>query len=68
LVQVTLISLIIIILVGLVLSYTRAAWLSVLGSMGIAVVLYYKVSWKPIAVLASVAILAILLRWDQIQM
>jgi O-antigen ligase len=36
--------------------------------MGIAVVLYYKVSWKPIAVLASVAILAILLRWDQIQM
>jgi O-antigen ligase len=68
LVQVTLLSLIVIILIGLVLSYTRAAWLSVLGSIAIAFVIYYKISWKPIAILAAVGLLIILIRWDQIQM
>jgi len=68
LVQATLIGLIILILVGIVLSYTRAAWLSVLGSIAIAFVLYYKISWKPIAALASVALVVVLIRWDQIQM
>lgn len=68
LVQMTLISLIIIILIGLVLSYTRAAWLSVLGSIGIAFVLYYKISWKPIAVLAGLGLIVVFIRWDQIQM
>lgn len=67
LIQLTLISLILIILVGLVLSYTRAAWLSVLGSIGIAFVLYYKVSWKPIAALTGIALVIVLIRWDQIQ-
>lgn len=67
LIQLTLISLILIILVGLVLSYTRAAWLSVLGSIGIAFVLYYKVSWKPIAALAGITLVIVLIRWDQIQ-
>jgi O-antigen ligase len=68
LVQMTLISLIAIILIGLVLSYTRAAWLSVLGSIGLAVVLYYKISWKPIAVLAGLGLIVVFIRWDQIQM
>jgi O-antigen ligase len=68
LVQMTLISLIVIILIGLVLSYTRAAWLSVLGSVGLALVLYYKISWKPIAVLAGAGLIVVLIRWDQIQM
>ncbi|MFM7644113.1 MAG: O-antigen ligase family protein [Sphingomonadales bacterium] len=67
LIQLTLISLILIILVGLVLSYTRAAWLSVMGSIGIAFVLYYKVSWKPIAALAGITLVIVLIRWDQIQ-
>lgn len=68
LVQMTLISLIAIILIGLVLSYTRAAWLSVLGSIGLAIVLYYKISWKPIAVLAGLGLIVVFIRWDQIQM
>lgn len=68
LVQMTLISLIVIILIGLVLSYTRAAWLSVLASVGLALVLYYKISWKPIAVLAGAGMVVVLIRWDQIQM
>ena len=68
LVQMTLITLIVIILIGLVLSYTRAAWLSVLGSIGLALVLYYKISWKPIAVLAGAGLIVVLIRWDQIQM
>jgi O-antigen ligase len=68
LVQMTLLTLIAIILVGLVLSYTRAAWLSVVGSIGVALVLYYKVSWKPIAVLASIGVVVVLIQWDRIQM
>ena len=68
LVQMSLISMIVLILIGLVLSYTRAAWLSVLGSVGIALVLYYKISWKPIAVLAGAGLIVVLIRWDQIQM
>ena len=68
LVQLTLLSLIVIIIIGLVLSYTRAAWLSVLGSMAIAFILYYKISWKPIAVLTAVGLLIVVIRWDQIQM
>ena len=68
LVQLTLLSLIVIIIIGLVLSYTRAAWLSVLGSIAIAFVLYYKISWKPIAVLTAVGLLIVVIRWDQIQM
>lgn len=68
LVQMTLISLIVIILIGLVLSYTRAAWLSVLASVGLALVLYYKISWKPIAVLVVAGVVVVLIRWDQIQM
>lgn len=68
LLQVTLISLITIILIGLVLSYTRAAWLSVIGSIGIAIILYYKISWKPIAAIGVLAMLVVLYRWDNIQM
>jgi O-antigen ligase len=68
LVQLTLLSLIVIIIIGLVLSYTRAAWLSVLVSMAIAFILYYKISWKPIAVLTAVGLLIVVIRWDQIQM
>ena len=68
LLQLTLISLITIILIGLVLSYTRAAWLSVLASVGIAFLLYYKISWKPIAALAVIGLGIVLYKWDTIQM
>lgn len=68
LLQLTLISIIVIILVGIILSYTRAAWLSVIGSVAIAVLLYYKISWKPIAAMGFIALLVVLYRWDNIQM
>ena len=68
LLQLTLISLISVILIGLVLSYTRAAWLSVLASIGIAFLLYYKISWKPLAAIAVIGIGGVLYKWDNIQM
>jgi O-antigen ligase len=68
LLQLTLIGLITIILIGLVLSYTRAAWLSVLASVGIAFLLYYKISWKPLAAIAVLGIGGVLYKWDNIQM
>lgn len=35
-----------IILVGIVVSYTRAAWLSVLGAYGIYLIYFFRVDWK----------------------
>jgi putative inorganic carbon (HCO3(-)) transporter len=68
LVQLTLLGFILIIIIGLVLSYTRAAWLSVVGSIALAFVLYYKISWKPIVALSVVALGIMFIQWDDIQM
>lgn len=68
LIQISLWILIAVILLGLVLSYTRAAWLSVVGSIVVAIILYYKISWKIIATLIAIALLVVTIKWDQIQM
>ncbi|MEN9699714.1 MAG: hypothetical protein RLZZ301_912 [Bacteroidota bacterium] len=68
LVQLILLILITIILIGLIFSYTRAAWLSVLGSIGVAILIYYRISWKPIAALGLASLLIVLLNWDRIEM
>jgi len=68
LVQISLWILIAVILLGLVLSYTRAAWLSVVGSIAVAIILYYKISWKTITALIAIALLVVTIKWDQIQM
>jgi len=41
---------------GLVLSYTRAAWISILGAIGLGLVLYYKIKVRYVAALSLVAI------------
>ena len=68
LVQATLILFIILILLGLYFSYTRAAWLSVFGCIFIAGLIYYKVNWKPLAGIGAIVLLIILYKWDTIQM
>lgn len=68
LIQALLIMLIILILVGLYFSYTRAAWLSVFGCIGIGAIIYYQINWKPIAGVTIVGLCIVLLKWDAIQM
>lgn len=68
LIQAVIISMIVLILVGLYFSYTRAAWLSVLGCLFIGGLIYYKVNWKPLAGIAAIVLLILLFKWDSIQM
>lgn len=68
LIQAVLILMIVLILAGLYFSYTRAAWLSVIGCIFIAGLIYYKVNWKPLAGIAAIVLLVVLFKWDSIQM
>ncbi len=68
LVQAVLIVMILLILLGLYFSYTRAAWLSVFGCIFIAGLIYYKINWKLIAGIGSVSLIVVFLKWDAIQM
>lgn len=68
LLQVTLIGLIGIVLIGLYFSYTRAAWLSVIASLGVLLVIKLRIKFW---ILASVTLLAggiLFFSWDSIQM
>lgn len=49
-----------IIFIGIIVSYTRAAWLSVLGAYGIYLIYQLKIHWKVVASLTLIAV-AILL-------
>lgn len=68
LVQAVLIVMILLILLGLYFSYTRAAWLSVFGCVFIAGLIYYKINWKLIAGIGFSTLIVIFLKWDSIQM
>ncbi len=37
---------------GLIFSYTRAAWVSLAGALGLYLILYFKVSWKFLVIVA----------------
>ena len=68
LIQAVIIAMIVLILVGLYFSYTRAAWLSVFGCLFIGGLIYYKVNWKPLAGIAAIILLVVLFKWDSIEM
>ena len=66
--QAILITLIIIVLVGLYYSYTRAAWLSIICAAIVCLIIYYRINFK---ILAGIGIITLILgfyKWDQIQM
>jgi O-antigen ligase len=67
LVQAILIVLILIVLLGLFFSYTRAAWLSIFCAIGVALLVYYKVSFKLLSAGFVVGMVLVYLQWDQIQ-
>lgn len=66
--QVILITLIIIVLVGLYYSYTRAAWLSVISGAIVCLIVYYRINFKILAGIGLLVLVFVFTKWDQIQM
>lgn len=62
-----LIFLIILFTVGIIMSYTRAAWLSLFGALVVYVLIRFKVKFKYLAFLAFVGILFAAANWVEIQ-
>ena len=59
---------ILVILIGLYFSYTRAAWLSVVGAIFVFLFLKYKVKFKYLFATAICMLAIIFISWDKIQM
>lgn len=57
-----------VLVLGLVFSYTRAAWLSVLCAVIIGCFVYFKVNFKLLISIALLALSTVYFQWDNIQM
>lgn len=68
LIQISLIGIIIIVFFGLYFSYTRAAWLSIAVAIIVGLIIHFKVNFKLLLFLASVACIFLFFQWDTIQM
>ncbi|MDG2343819.1 MAG: O-antigen ligase family protein, partial [Flavobacteriales bacterium] len=53
-------------LIALYFSYTRAAWLSVVGALGVYLLFYFKISFKWIALLMTVLSIGLLINSTEI--
>ena len=68
LVQAILILIIGLILIGLYFSYTRAAWLSIVISIFVGLLVHYKVNFKMLFGIGFAGLIFIFLNWDSIEM
>jgi O-antigen ligase len=68
LIQISLIGIIIIVFFGLYFSYTRAAWLSIAVAIIVGLIIHFKVNFKLLLFLASIACIFLFFQWDTIQM
>ncbi len=68
LIQAVLITFLIINLVALYFSYTRAAWLSIFAAAGVWGLIHFKIKFKLIASVTVFACIALFFSWDTIQM
>ena len=68
LLQISLISLIIIVFLGLYFSYTRAAWASIAIAIIVGLIIHFKVNYKILLSVASLAFIILFFQWDSIQM
>jgi putative inorganic carbon (hco3(-)) transporter len=68
LVQAVLLGFIVVILLGLYFSYTRAAWLSVIAAMGVWFLIHFKIKFSLLAGIAIFAGSILFFSWDTIQM
>lgn len=68
LVSLLLLGMIGIILIGLLFSYTRAAWLSVIAALGVLALIKLKIKFSLIASLTGFLLIVLYFSWDTIQM
>ena len=68
LIQLVLIGLIMITLLGLFFSYTRAAWLSVIASILVLITIKLRIKFIYLAFVGGIAGIVLLFSWDNIQM
>lgn len=68
LIQAVLILIILLIVIGLYFSYTRAAWLSIIVAIAVGLVIHYRVNFKFLLGIGAVSLFIILLKWDNIEM
>ncbi len=68
LMQVTLWILILIVMLGLYFSYTRAAWLSVVAAIGVLIAIKLRIKFSLIATIVGIAGITLFFSWDSIQM
>ncbi len=54
--------------VALVLSYTRAAWISLAGALGVFIIMWFRIRFVTVALIASVGLAALALSWSTIVM
>jgi len=54
--------------IGLIFSYTRAAWVSLVGALGLYGLLYFRVKWYALASILSVFLLLFVLNWEQLML
>ncbi len=66
LIQAVLLGMILIILLGLYFSYTRAAWLSIIAAIGVFLLIHFKIKFQWIVITCSVAVVLFLASWTQI--
>lgn len=54
--------------IALVLSYTRAAWVSLIGALGVYVLMRFRIKFATVLALATVFFIALFISWDTIVM
>lgn len=54
--------------IALILSFTRAAWVSLAGALVLYLILYFRVNWKYVVSLALVGVVYLLFSWTDIMM
>jgi len=57
-----------IILTGLYFSYTRAAWLSVLGALGVLLIVYFRIPFRWVMFVAAIGLFGFIKYGEKIQM
>lgn len=58
----------VILFIGFVLSYTRAAWLSLIVAGGVYIIVKLKIRFKPLFIAFATVVVLLILFWNQIEM
>ncbi|MFP5470607.1 MAG: O-antigen ligase family protein [Bacteroidia bacterium] len=61
------IVLLIVFLIGLYFSYTRAAWLSMIFGVAVFCIIYFRVKFKILSIIALLAGVFVIMNWNEIQ-